>query len=164
MINRPAAHSTCIIGVGTEFRHDDAVGLIAARRLSDLDSDHVLVSEGSGEGTDLMRRWSGADRVFVIDAVRSGAAPGTVHRLSASREPMPRDFFSYSTHAFGLAESVELCRALGQLPARLVIYGIEGRDFSTGQGITSEVEEGLKQVVARIRRLAETENWASSPR
>ena len=48
---------------------------------------------------------------------RSGAAPGTTRRLDASRERLPAELFRGSTHALGLAEAVELARALDRLPS-----------------------------------------------
>ena len=140
-----------IIGIGNPFRRDDSVGLAAARRLRETCSGAVVVEEASGEGGDLMERWRGCDRVILIDAVRSGARPGTIHRLDASSGPIPKAFFSYSTHAFSVAEAVELARALGRLPRELVIFGIEGLDFSTGEGLTPPVEEALEEVVDNIR-------------
>lgn len=139
-----------IIGVGNEFRGDDAVGPVAARCLANLGLPGVEVEVASGEGADLMERWKGADTVILIDAVRSGAPPGTVHRIDASRETVPGSFFSYSTHAFSVAEAVELARRLGLLPKGVTLYGIEGLDFSTGQGLTPPVEEALGNVVREI--------------
>jgi hydrogenase maturation protease len=136
-----------VIGVGNAFRGDDAVGLVVARRLGQRG---VPVREESGEGTALMEGWDGAAAVFVIDAVHSGAAPGAVHRLDAQARPIPGQFFHYSTHAFGVAEAIELARALGRLPPRLVVYGVEGKSFAAGEGLSPEVEAAAAQVVERL--------------
>ena len=61
-------------------------------------------------------RWAGADEVVVVDAVRSGAPPGTRAPLRRAGEPLPPALRGASTHAFGLAEAIELARALGRLP------------------------------------------------
>jgi hydrogenase maturation protease len=137
---------TLIIGVGNAYRRDDSVGLIAARRLKAQQLPNATVIENSGEGAALIEAWKDADRVILIDAVASGAAAGTVHRLDAHAQPVPAKFFSYSTHAFSVAEAVELTRVLGQLPPSLTIYGIEGKDFSPGIGLSPEVERAARQV------------------
>ncbi len=138
-----------IIGIGNEYRGDDAVGLIVARRLKEHLGDSVTVLEQSGDGATLMEVWRGAETVIIIDAVMSGAAPGTIHRFDASAQPIPKDAFRCSTHAFGASEAIELSRALGELPQSLVIYGIEGKNFAAGVGLSSEVEKAVGEVARR---------------
>jgi hydrogenase maturation protease len=132
-----------IIGIGNEYRGDDAVGLIVARRLKDRLADSVTVIEQSGDGAALIEAWRDAQTVIVIDATVSGAAPGTIRRFDANAQPIPTASFRCSTHAFSLAEAIELARALGQLPPRLVVYGIEGKNFAAGVGLSAEVEEAV---------------------
>ena len=72
-----------------------------------------------GEPVGLIEEWTGADAVIVVDAVSSGAPPGTIHRLDPLAEPIPAALSQGSTHAFGLAETIELARALDRLPRRL---------------------------------------------
>jgi hydrogenase maturation protease len=140
---------TLLIGVGNEYRSDDAAGLLVARAVRAARSDYA-VREESGEGAALMEAWQGADRVILCDAVSSGAAPGTIHQLEAHAAPIPSDFFHYSTHAFSVAEAVELARVLGRLPRRLRIYGIEGVDWAAGQDLSPAVEAAIPAVVGRI--------------
>ena len=139
-----------IIGVGNSFRSDDGVGIAVARSLRERLSSGVAVLEQSGEGTALLEAWKGARAVVLVDAVQSGAAPGTIHRLDATAGGIPQAFFRYSTHAFSVAEAVELARALSQLPPRVIVYGIEGRNFSAGEGLSAEVAEASAAVAARI--------------
>ncbi len=139
-----------IIGVGNVYRRDDAVGLIVARRLKAEHLDDVRILEESGEGAALMESWKDADTVILIDAVHSGGAPGTIHRLDAHAQAIPTGFFHYSTHAFSVAEAVELARALNQLPPRFIIYGIEGKDFEAGEGLSPEVEKAVEEVVRLV--------------
>jgi hydrogenase maturation protease len=145
----PEDLGTLIIGVGNEHRRDDAVGLVVARRLKEAAPEHVRVLEESGEAAALMDSWKGADAVILIDAVRSGAKPGTLHRLDAHKQSIPTRFFHYSTHAFGAAEAIELARALSQLPPRVIVYGIEGKTFEAGLGLSPEVEKAAQEVVER---------------
>lgn len=139
-----------VIGLGNDFRRDDGAGRVAARRVRELAGDAVRVIEESGEGATLMDTWREAEFVILIDAVHSGAEPGTVHRLDAHAQPIPSNFFHYSTHAFSVAEAVELARALGQLPPRLLVFGIEGNDFTSGEGLSPEVAAAVEQVAQTI--------------
>lgn len=139
-----------IIGVGNLFRKDDAAGIFVARRLKERMGDAVPVLEHTGEGVTLMEAWKTCSRVILVDAVSSGAAVGAIHRVDAIRSELPVDWFSCSTHNFGIAEAVELARSLDQLPKELRIIGIEGADFSPGEGLSPEVERAAGQVVEEL--------------
>jgi hydrogenase maturation protease len=136
-----------VIGLGNEFRHDDAVGLIAARRLREYG---LPSEEHEGDLATLMNRWKSADGVILIDAVTSGASPGTIHRLDVSATPLKRGLFKSSTHTFDLADAVELARTLGALPARVYVLGLEVRDVSVGVGLSSEVESALPALLEEV--------------
>lgn len=146
-----ALAQTLVIGLGNDFRRDDGAGRVAARMIATAQADGVRVIEASGEGAALMDAWRDAESVVLIDAVHSGAALGTIHRLDARSQPIPSNFFHYSTHAFSVAEAVELARALDQLPPRLIVFGIEGKDFSSGEDLSPEVAAAVEEVVRRVK-------------
>jgi hydrogenase maturation protease len=131
--------------------------LVAVRRLQEEIHDYATIREESGEGAALIEAWKEADAVILIDAMQSGAEPGTLSRFDAYVQPMPTAFFQCSTHAFSVAEAIELARALDQLPPHLVVYGIEGKTFASGVGLSPEVEKALEGLVERVRQ--EIERW-----
>ena len=139
-----------VIGIGNAYRSDDGVGLVAAQRLKNQRLRSFRVLEHSGEGTDLMDCWKGADTVILLDAVVSGAKPGTLHRWNATWRPLPAPSFRGSSHAFSLVAAVELARVLRRLPQHLIAYGVEGRDFRAGMGLSDEAEEAVSEVVERV--------------
>lgn len=145
-------HHTLVLGIGNEYRCDDAVGLIVARRLKERADNHVSIFEHSGEGTALMEKWRNATCAILIDAVHSNQKAGTIFRFEAHRQAIPTQFFHYSSHAFGLAEAIELARALKQSPSRLIIYGIEGKNFAVGIGLSDEAEKAVSAVVESVRQ------------
>jgi hydrogenase maturation protease len=136
-----------IIGCGNAGRGDDAAGLLVARRLRELGVDAL---EHSGEGLALIESWRGQDAVILIDAVVTGAAPGAVTVWDGSEAPVAADSCRSSTHAFGVAEAVKLARVLGRLPARLLIYGIEGRRFDLGSAPCAEVAAASERLAQRL--------------
>lgn len=142
--------SVRIIGIGNDYRRDDAAGLEVIRRLKERGIEPAALAEHAGESVSLLEAWRGAAAVILVDAVASGAPPGTLHRLEAGRQPLPARFFRGSTHAFSLADAVELGRALGRLPPRLDVYGIEGREFSSGTGLTPEVARAVNEAAEQI--------------
>jgi hydrogenase maturation protease len=137
-----------LIGAGNELRRDDAAGLEVARRLRGREG--LEVREARGDLSGLADLWTRRSRVVVVDAARSGAPAGTIHRFDATRQRLPAALSRGSTHALGVAEAIELARALGRMPARLIVYGIEGRDFSAGEGLSDGVATAVEEAAARI--------------
>lgn len=145
-----------VIGIGNAYRHDDAAGLMAARRLKEQALGSCEVHEQVGDGTALLDLWKGAECVVVLDAVQSGAVSGTIHRFQANARALPAQIFRDSTHAFGLIEAVELSRALRQLPSNLVIYGIEGENFEAGIGLSPVVLDAVNDLAKKLPEDIET--------
>jgi hydrogenase maturation protease len=140
-----------VVCVGNRWRSDDAVGLEVAGRLQGTLPAGVELSEREGEPTALIDAWRGADAVWLVDAVSSGAEAGTVHRLDASERELPTELFRASTHHVGLAEAVELARALGRLPRQTVVYGVEGASFEVGDELTPAVAATVERVAEAVR-------------
>lgn len=153
--------SRLVIGVGNEDRGDDAVGLLIASRLKQYAGKDLKILEWRGDGVALMEALlearKDADTVIILDAAFSGAEPGTIHRIDAAAQPMPRDFLRYSTHAFSVAEAIELARALGELPQRLIVYGIEGESFDVNGALSAGVEKAAREVETLVLRELERE-------
>ena len=142
-----------IIGCGNLQRGDDAAGELVAQKLRSLGISARICS---GEASELLDAWRGADDVLVVDAVVTGAPVGTVHRWS-NPQSIPFAKSAGSTHGFGLAEAIALAVAMKELPARLWIYGIESENFQIGAGISPKVECAVDEVVKAIAAEMNTE-------
>jgi hydrogenase maturation protease len=142
--------SILVIGIGNEFRSDDGVGILVARAIEERKLQGVAVVEQSGEGAALMNVWSEAGNVFLIDAVSSGAPAGNVCRLDARTEIFLKEVRPFSTHAFGVAQAVELARRLNSLPPRLIFFGVEGKNFESGHELSSEAARSKHNVTQMI--------------
>jgi hydrogenase maturation protease len=98
----------------------------------------------------LLDQWDGTDVVIMIDATMSGTAPGRIRRYDAHHGLLPPVFSSVSTHAFGIRDAIELARVLRRLPARFIVFGIEGHDFRAGEGLSAAVDAAVDEVVALV--------------
>jgi hydrogenase maturation protease len=139
-----------IIGVGNELRSDDALGILIARELRWHVPPGVRVLEASGEGAALIDLWAGATDLILIDAVRSSAAPGTVHSIDLSDENIPRSVGARSSHAFGVAEAIATARELGILPHHVHLLGVEGANFSPGIELSPSVRTRFDEVIREV--------------
>jgi hydrogenase maturation protease len=139
-----------LIGIGNEYRCDDSIGLHVIRALKERKLSETIIVESSGDGAELIEMFSSVRLAILIDAVFSGGKPGTIYQFDAHEQPIPARLSSQSTHAFGVSEAIELARVLEQLPPILIVYAIEGENFSTGIGVTSRVERAAREVVERV--------------
>lgn len=142
-----------VIGMGNPLRGDDSVGVLVARRLAARVPPGVEVRTHGGGGLALLDAWRGVSAAVVVDAVSSGAPPGSVSRFDVRARPLPEQpGGTRSTHDLGLGDSLELARAMHCLPDRLVVIGIEGGDFSLGSGLSGPVEEAVERAVDAVLR------------
>ncbi|MFO1125910.1 MAG: hydrogenase maturation protease [Methylocystis sp.] len=139
-----------VLCVGNPQRGDDGAGSAVARMLR-ASLDGLDVVEEEGEAARLVARLEGADAAFIVDACVSGRPPGFIRRFDVGAAPLPQTVFGASTHGFGLAEALELARALGVLPPRCVLYAIEGGNFDLGASLSPQVAAAVEIVSARLR-------------
>ncbi len=89
---------------------------------------------------------------MVVDAVRTGSEPGTVHRIEVGVDPIPAALASHSTHGAGIEAAVELSRELDRCPEKLVIYGVEPAAITEGPGLSPAVVMALPDLVKQVVR------------
>ena len=145
-----------VIGVGNEYRRDDGAAVEVIGRLRRRHLPGVNLAVTDGEPSRLMDLWEGADLVIVVDAIHiEPSVPGRVHTIVVEQTSLQAPSTA-SSHGLGLGEAVELARTLGRLPARLIIIGMEGADFSVGPGLTpavgERVQDAVDLVVAQLDR------------
>ncbi len=136
-----------VIGIGNPWRGDDGIGHAVVDALADTPG--LATAKSHGEPAELMELWQGHDPVILVDAIVTGAAPGTLHRLDA-REPLPRGA-RYSSHGIGLAEAVELARSLGELPQHVIVHGIEPACLEDGAALSPEISVAIVRMCENIR-------------
>lgn len=139
-----------VLGIGNPDRGDDGAGLAVIRRLRGLLTDETELVEENGEVAALLARLEGTEAAFLIDACASGAPAGSVQRFDVAAAPLPQYAFAMSTHGLGLAEAIELARALRQLPPRCIVYAIEAASFEAGAPLTPAVADAVAEVAQRL--------------
>ena len=154
--SEPKHGGLLVIGVGAMERGDDAAGRHVARRLAERAPDGFEVVEQRGETVELMDAWADARAVLLVDAMATGGEPGRHLRFDASTAPLPAHTAGASTHGMGIAEAVELARAMGSLPPRVIVYGIEGGAFEMGPGLSEGVARAIDRVANAVAEEART--------
>ena len=152
--------ATVVLCVGNPFRRDDGVASAVAGLLRSALPEGVPVVELDGEPSRIVDAWAGAGLAIVVDAARSGAAPGSVRRVEiaggdgadrgTAAGPLPATRQA-SSHGASLGEAVALGRALGRLPGRLVLYAVEAGDLGAGPGLSDPVARAVPTVAAQVQ-------------
>ena len=142
-----------IIGCGNRDRGDDQAGIVAAERLRHLGLETEI---HSGDALALLDRWAATDDVILIDAVVTGAPVGAINtwELTPGKPALSAiaGDAAVSSHGFDIAKAIELACALGKLPNRLRIFGIEAAHFDRGAAMSPEVERAVDRVVEKIKQ------------
>jgi hydrogenase maturation protease len=142
--------SVILLAIGNPDRGDDGFGPAVAQRLRGRVPPTVRIFERSGDALALIEDWDGIPSVIAIDAMAPICEPGHVHRFDLTDSPLSIGFASSSSHAFGVAETIELARSLGRLPQYLVAYLVEGEQFGTGAPLSPSVAAAVDDVAERV--------------
>lgn len=144
---------TVVIGCGNLLASDDAVGIEVIKILSQRElPPHVELIEAGTPGLSLIHMLEGADKAIIVDAVMSGAEPGTIYRFTAENLPS-RDIVPSSLHDLNLVDAIELGRQLQDelMPRDIVIIGVEiSRAEKFRIGLSPEVERVIPRLVEAV--------------
>ncbi len=162
---------TLILGLGNPILKDDSIGLRVAQELRAVinDAPDIEVGEDYWGGLRLMERMIGFDRAIIIDAICTGAIPGTIHILSPGDIPTQR---SASAHDVNLSTALEFGRQAGaKLPTtdEILLIGVEAADVQTfDEALSPEVESALPHaveiVLSALSEAKEKIDFAKPPR
>jgi hydrogenase maturation protease len=145
-----------VIGLGNPLVTDDSVGLRVVAELRHLlgERPDIDLAEDYWGGLRLMERMIGYERAVVIDAICTGAKPGTLHELSTESLPTQR---SASAHDVNLPTALAFGRRAGvPLPEdrHIRLLAIEAADVLTfGDTCTPGVEAAIPGAVAGTIRI-----------
>jgi len=144
-----------VAGIGNLMRGDDGVGPVVATRLAPALPASVRTLVGLGDPLELIEVWDGAELAIVVDAVVSGAPPGTIHVLDAD-EPLPSMFRRLSTHLFSVAQVIELGRVMERTADRVVVIGVEAASMDQDQiGLTPQIDAAAREVVSIVTAMVD---------
>lgn len=151
-----------IIGVGNPLRGDDVLGHAVVDLLSAEALDpRVSLHKTGGDAADVVDLLGGCEAAIIVDAVQSDEPVGTVVILDCAQS-LPQQLFLCSSHAFGVAEGIELARTLGQLPALCHIVGVVANQWEPGAPMSGSPKASLPQAVKQIMLLLQDYSGVSN--
>jgi hydrogenase maturation protease len=156
------------MGVGNVLLSDEGVGV---RIVEELERryrfpEEVEILDGGTSGIELLRFFDDRDHLIIVDAVSADHPPGTVMRIEGA--DVPATFETRITpHQLGLSDLLATAKLTDQMPAYLVLFGVEPKSLETGLGFTPEVEGAVEKVVVHVaeelRRLGYNLEECASP-
>lgn len=139
-----------VLGIGNLLLSDEGVGVHVANKLMEMDlPEGVSVVEGGTDGFRLINIITEADRLIVIDAVKGGAAPGSIYRFGLDEVKNCPSGFKTSVHQIGILEVINMSGLIGKIPWTTVI-GIEPHSLEMGMELSSEIKEKIPRIIELI--------------
>ena len=144
-----------ILCIGSPTEPDNLGFLVAHTLMGHFDPERIEVMALDRPGPRLIEHMRGADTVILVDAVKSGAVPGTLHKLEG-RALDGMVMHHTSSHGFGLAETLALADRMGELPPNLKFVGLEAgtKHFSSDEivHLVKVVTDEAKAALASLEK------------
>ena len=141
-----------IFGIGSPSG-DDQAGWLTVDALRACGLVEVDIEKLDRPGAGLISLLDGAAWVILVDAMQGGGQPGRIRRFG--RKDWPTYSHGLSSHGFGVLDALSLAQALGSLPPRLDLYGIEmgsvNPDEDAGDDIQAAARLLAKHIAAELR-------------
>lgn len=147
---RETPRKVLVVGMGNPDRGDDGIGALVARSIAGRLPADVSIVVRSGDALSLIEDWAGFDALVCVDAAAPVDTPGRIHRIDLASDELEHDVSLASSHAFGIAQAIELARTLGLAPRDIIVYAIEGVCFEGGAPIAPEVLAAAADVAGRV--------------
>jgi len=141
-----AADRVALVGMGSELRGDDAVGLEVVRRLSGLEDDRLRVIEGGvapENQTGVIRRFD-PDWIVLVDAIAFEGEPGDSKWIES--DDLGGESFSSHKSTPAMLETF-LTR---EMDAAVALFGIEPARIEFGTDLSSVVDGRLDDLAAEL--------------
>jgi hydrogenase maturation protease len=144
-----------VAGVGNLLLSDEGFGVHVARALMAEPRRLPAGAEVVEAGTSLFNaaiEVAGRTRLIVVDAIRRGGEPGTLHRFEVDarwlRDGAPAA--PLSLHDWSVFDSLRAMAAMGRLPPRVTLVGAEPASLEPGLALTPAVAAAAARIRAMI--------------
>lgn len=142
-----------VIGIGSPFG-DDRIGWEVVKGLQQIqiikkvDPSKITFEIQDRPGIRLLEAIKNCPYVFLIDALKTGAAVGTIHQFK--NQDIEHLETRLSTHDLNLGDTLSLARVLDCLPKEIVFYGIEVGEIKLDQQLSTDVFRAKDILILQI--------------
>ncbi len=138
-----------ILGLGNVLLQDEGLGVKALNRLVEQYHlpDNVRIMDGGTLGMHLFPYLDGCTHLLILDAVETDSPPGTSARIAGS-DLEPTLSRKISMHQAGVPELLAIGRLLGNLPAQVVVCGLQPETVEWGLDLSPTIAGQLDRLVS----------------
>lgn len=140
-----------VLGVGNIIMSDEGVGVRCIERIDAevLLPAGVVTIDGGTSTNEVMGELEGLDLLVIVDAVVTGAAPGTLVRLEGAE--IPAAFSNkLSPHQHGINDLLATLTFMGRAPRRVVLHGVIPHRIELGLELSPEIAALVPALVANV--------------
>lgn len=153
-----SAESILILGIGNMLWADEGFGVRCVEAL-DADwrlPDSVTVMDGGTQGLYLLPHVTAARRLIIFDAVDYGLPPASLRVIEGDEVPRFMGAKKMSLHQTGFQEVLASADLLGELPAELMLIGVQPEELEDYGGslrpaVLARVPEAIALALDRLR-------------
>lgn len=157
--------SILILGIGNVLLTDEGVGVRAVDELQRkyFFPEEVELLDGGTAGIELLSYISKREHLIIIDAMKGDLPPGSLMRVEG--DEVPAVFRTrISPHQLGLSDLLAAAILTGELPAHMVLFGIEPESIDTGLALSETVAAALERLLAAVLEELELLGCTVTPR
>lgn len=148
-----------IIALGNPLRRDDGVGYYIYVELSKYRSIPIVYSQGLELCINLVSEFK-PDTIIIIDGVDAGIKPGSI--IFTCDISVVNEYYTPTTHRIPLHIIVDYLKKSTPTIKRVCILGVQVKDVSLGEGLSSEVEKAAKTII-KLLSILTTPNSNTKP-
>ncbi len=143
--------SILVLGIGNLVMSDDGIGVRVVQLLAERYRfpAQVTILDGGTLGLDLLPKLEGVERLLVVDAVDTGAPPGTVVRLAGDEVPVALEA-KVSPHQMGLKDLLAVAMLQGFAPREMVLWGVQPALIELGMELSPAVADALEPLTRHV--------------
>jgi len=149
---KPDLSRALIVGFGSPYG-DDQFGWLVIEQLQTALKDRNTVRTicCDHSGVDWIHLYQPPEQLIFVDAVKSGAIPGTLHHLSLNPSEKSTLPSTASSHGIGLQQGLAIAAAITELPTEIEFYGVELEQCNVSNTASpatiEQVEKTTKQIL-----------------
>ena|ERR1039458_2060237 len=145
-----------VLGLGNTLLGDDGLGPALIEQLLEEKErweDRIEFLDGGTQGLALLGHLSGREAIIIVDALATGAPPGTTTILNVSEVFQMGANRADTSHEGNAGELLAVAKVLDELPDRVFVVGVEPQNVATGYGLSEPVRRALPIAANRVTAL-----------
>lgn len=141
-----------LAGLGNPIMSDEGIGVRCVeeiQRRNCLPESVDILDLGTGN-MNVLHAIANREKVVFVDCAKMGESPGTMRRFTLEDVVSKKVQSSWSAHDRDLLSLLEISRSIGELPGKIVLFGIEPEKIDFGESLSSRLRERLDCYIKAI--------------